>query len=79
MKYRNFEPEVTVVLDLVRAAHNVAKTFPRTQAGDFLQHLDEAAGDWALSLAEIVIEHEQKRAATAARLRRWRRSRARRR
>jgi len=75
MRYPKHEKDVNVILDLARAARRVEEHFGAPPAADIIQHIDNHAAGWALSLIEIVLEYEDRRQQHAllwARWKRWR-------
>lgn len=57
-RYPKYVKEVNVILDLARAARRLEHTFDKAPANDILQCLDELAGNWAISLIEIILDYE---------------------
>jgi hypothetical protein len=67
MRYPDYAPEVNAVLDVARSIRKMAQ-LTGTESGNLMQYLDEPAGDWVLSLLEIVLDHEERRGRAAQRL-----------
>ncbi|HYK01287.1 MAG TPA: hypothetical protein VE974_05995 [Thermoanaerobaculia bacterium] len=67
MRYPDYAPEVNAVLDVARSIRKMAQV-TGTDSGNLMQYLDEPAGDWILSLLEIVLDHEERRDRAARRL-----------
>lgn len=68
MRYPRHSVEVNAVLDVARSIQRLG-TVTGESVSDLFQHLDEPAGDWILSLLEIILDHEERRARFARRLR----------
>jgi len=76
MRYRGYERPVNIILDLARAARQLEATFEgNPSSADFTQHLAEAAGEWAESLVDIILDHEERQARFREHWRRWRKAR----
>lgn len=67
MRYPDRAPEVNAVLDVARSIRKLAEV-TGTEPGNLMQYLDEPAGDWVLSLLEMVLDHEERQAKF---VRRW--------
>jgi hypothetical protein len=58
---------VNAVLDVARSIRRLG-TVAGTDTGNLFQYLDEPAGDWILSLLEIILDHEDRRTRLCHRL-----------
>lgn len=78
MRYPAYEPEVNAILDVARAADIAEDVCPDIGATDIIGHLHEAAGKWAWSFIEIIMDHEKRERRHADFWLKWRRWRNRR-
>lgn len=76
MRYPRYYPQVNIILDLARAARKLEDTFDgKPPAADFTQHLAGPAGEWAESLVDIILDHEERQTRFHERWKRWRKAR----
>jgi hypothetical protein len=78
VKYPRYGSEVNAILDVARAASQAHKAYPRLPVAEITGHLAEAAENWAWSLVEIILDHEereQRHAQFWSKWKRWRNKR----
>jgi len=73
VKYPRYEPEVSAILDVARAAELAYEANPRVPSTDIIGHLHEAAGEWAWSLIDIIMDYEKRERRHAQFWSKWKR------
>ena len=71
MRYRLYESEVNLILDVARAIRK-ADAMDGFDAGDFLHRLEGPAANWGLSLIEIILDHEERQTRFSEHWKQWR-------